>query len=90
MQRGACADARDVQTNAVSGMQSAQAMFDLAASRVTRAAAGVSSPDPVSADTPDMAEAMVGMMSAQLAYTANAKVLSMTLEHERSVLDLLA
>jgi len=84
------ADARNVQTNAVNGMQNAQAMFDLAASRMTSAAAGVAGPDPVSPDTPDMAEAMVGMMSAQLAYTASAKVLSMTLEHERSVLDLLA
>ena len=84
------ADARNVQTNAVNGMQNAQAMFDLAASRMSSAAAGIASAEPVSAETPEMAEAVVGLMSAQLAYTASAKVLSMSLEHERSVLDLLA
>lgn len=71
-------------------MQNARAMFDLAADRMVTASAGISSPDPVAADTPDLAEAVVGMMSAQLAYTASAKVLSMSLEHERSILDLLA
>ena len=71
-------------------MQNAQVAFELAASRVTSAAAGLTSPEPPAATDPDLAGAMVSMMTAQLAYTASAKVLSMTLEHERSVLDLLA
>lgn len=79
---------------AASGMQNAQAMFDLAAGRATQAAGGLTDPaapgDPAAASPPDLAEAMVSMMTAQLAYTANARVLEMTLEHERSVLDLLA
>lgn len=68
----------------------AQVMFDIAASRVSSAAAGLTDSRPPAADEPDLAGAMVGLMSAQLAYSANAKVLSMSLEHDRSVLDLLA
>lgn len=80
-------------------MRNAQISFDVAANRATQAAAGLAAPivtqttgpagSPAPAP-PDLADAMVGLMSAQLAYTASAKVLQMTLEHERSVLDLLA
>jgi flagellin-like hook-associated protein FlgL len=71
-------------------MQNAQVAFEMAAGRATTAAARMSSPEPPAAADPDLAEAMVSMMTAQLAYTASAKVLSMTLEHERAVLDLFA
>jgi hypothetical protein len=83
--------------SAAAGLRAAQVNFDLAAGRATQAAAGLAGPvvtqaAPAAADPqpPELAEAMVGLMSAQLAYTASAKVLQMTLENERSVLDLLA
>ncbi|MEI2701980.1 MAG: hypothetical protein V9E83_06220 [Baekduia sp.] len=84
--------------DAAAGVRNAQTSFDLAATRATQAAAGLAAPlDPqpqspaqAPAAPPELADAMVGLMSAQLAYTASAKVLQMTLDHERSVLDLLA
>jgi len=74
----------------VTAVQNAHVAFNDAADRVTQAAAGLASTDVPAADAPDLAGSMVGLISAQLAYTASAKVLSMQLEHERAVIDLLA
>ncbi|HMS72422.1 MAG TPA: hypothetical protein PKB03_05260 [Baekduia sp.] len=76
--------------NAVTGMTNAQVAFDAAAQRVTKAATDMSSLDVPDPNAPDLAESMVGMMSAQLAYTASAKVLTMQLEQQRALINVLA
>lgn len=76
--------------SSVAGVTNAHVAFDAAAQRVTQAATGIASTEVPSPDAPDLAGSIVELSSAQLAYTASAKVLTMQLEQQRALINLLA
>jgi hypothetical protein len=73
----------------VSGMRAAEARFETAATRVTRAGMGLGDPGQPSAEI-DMASELVSMTLATYDFKAAAKIVEVGRDMSRTVLDILA
>ena len=71
------------------GMRAAEARFEAAATRITRAGAGLADPGQVDAEI-DMAAEMVSMMLASYDFKASARIVEVGRDMSRTVLDILA
>jgi flagellar basal body rod protein FlgC len=71
------------------GMRAAEARFETAATRITRAGAGLGDPTQPTEDI-DMASEMVSMMLASYDFKAAAKIVEVGRDMSRTVLDILA
>ncbi len=73
----------------VSGMRAAEARFETAATRITRAGAGL--PDPQQPDAEiDLATEMVSMMLASYDFKAATRIVEVGRDMQKTVLDILA
>ena len=71
------------------GMRAAEARFETAATRITRAGAGLGDPARPDAEV-DMAAEMVSMTLATYDFKASARIVEVGRDMSRSVLDILA
>jgi flagellar basal body rod protein FlgC len=73
----------------ISGMRAAEARFETAATRITRAGAGL--PDPAQpTEEIDMATEMVSMMLASYDFKAAARIVEVGRDMTKSAVDILA
>jgi len=78
----------DISSIALQGLDRAQSQFESAALRLS--AAGTGSPDGVPADTADLSDAAVALLSAKNAFSINIQTLKIAEKIQSHALDILA